>query len=127
MVSISAPLFRTFVAVLDENPALICGYFALTLAEVITTSLPESRRRKLARVIPGVRLGCLAVDRRYQGKRLGQLMLMNAIERTRQIHEHAGIAGPFVDAIDEQAAKFYAHYGFEAFADDPLRMFLPIR
>ena len=119
-------LSRTFVAVRDEEPALVCGYFALTLAEVITTSLPQSRQRKLPRVIPGVRLGRLAVDRRYQGMRLGELMLMNAIERTRQIHEQAGVVGLFVDAIDELAAKFYAHFGFEAFADEPLKMFLPI-
>ena len=78
-------------------------------------------------MIPGVRLGRLAVDQRYQRKRLGQLMLMNAIERTRQIHEHAAVVGLFVDAIDEQAAKFYSRYGFEAFADDALKMFLPVR
>ena len=31
-------LSRTFVAVRDEAPAIMCGYFALTLAEVINTS-----------------------------------------------------------------------------------------
>ena len=120
-------LSRTFVAVRDEEPTLVCGYFALTLAEVITTSLPASRQRKPPRAIPGVRLGRLAVDQRYQGKRLGQLMLINAIERTRQIHEHAGVVGLFVDAIDAQAATFYARYGFEAFVEDPLKIFLPVR
>ena len=120
-------LSRAFVVARDEEPAIICGYFALTLAEVITTSLPASRQRTLPRVIPGVRLGRLAVDQRYHGKRLGQSILINAIERTRQIHEHAGVVGLFVDAIDEHAATFYARYGFEAFVDDLLRMFLPVR
>lgn len=120
-------LSRTFVAVLDDQPAQICGYYALTLTEVDTASLAESRRKRLPRVIPGVRLGRLAVDRRYQGKRLGELMLMNAVERTQQIHEHAGVVGLFVDALDEQAAQFYSRYGFEAFADEPLKLFLPVR
>ncbi|WP_029888670.1 GNAT family N-acetyltransferase [Polycyclovorans algicola] len=120
-------LSKTFVAVLDHQVALICAYYALTLTEVDTQSLSESRRKKLPRFIPGVRLGRLAVDRRYQGKRLGELLLMDALERVRQIHEHAGVVGLFVDAIDAQAARFYARYGFEAFVDEPLKLFLPVK
>lgn len=120
-------LSKTFVAVLENQPAPICGYYALTLTEVDTQSLPEPRRKKLPRMIPGVRLGRLAVDQRYKGKRLGELLLMDAIERVRRIHEHAGVVGLFVDAIDEKAASFYARYGFEAFVDEPLKLFLPVR
>lgn len=120
-------LSKTFVAVLENQPAQICGYYALTLTEVDTQSLPEPRRKKLPRMIPGVRLGRLAVDQRYKGKRLGELLLMDSIERVRRIHEHAGVVGLFVDAIDEKAASFYARYGFEAFVDEPLKLFLPVR
>ena len=117
---------KTFVAVLEEEPAIICGYYALTLTEVDTCELPENRRKKLPRMIPGVRLGRLAVAKLYQGRRLGQILLMDAIERTCRIHEHAGVVGLFVDAIDEHAADFYAHFGFETFADEPLKLFFPI-
>lgn len=120
-------LSKTFVAALEHQPARICAYYALTLTEVDTQSLTEQRRKKLPRMIPGVRLGRLAVDLRYQGKRLGELLLMDSIERVRRIHEHAGVVGLFVDAIDEQAAQFYARYGFEAFADEPLKLFLPVK
>lgn len=120
-------LSKTFVAVLEERPAEICGYYALTLTEVDTQSLSDQRRKKLPRMIPGVRLGRLAIDTRYQGKRLGELLLMDALERVRSIQGHAGVVGLFVDAIDEHAARFYARYGFEAFKDDPLKLFLPVR
>lgn len=120
-------LSKTFVAVLENQPAQICAYYALTLTEVDTQSLTEQRRKKLPRMIPGVRLRRLAVDLRYQGKRLGGLLLMDSIERVRRIHEHAGVVGLFVDAIDGQAAQFYARYGFEAFADEPLKLFLPVK
>jgi len=120
-------LSRTFVAVLEEQPTQICGYYALTLTEVDTSALAERRRRKLPRMVPGVRLGRLAVDRRYQSRRLGELMLMDALERVRRITEHAGVVGLFVDAVDDRAARSYARYGFEAFADEPLRLFLPVR
>ena len=120
-------LSKTFVAILDEQPTQICGYYALTLTEVDTRALPESNSKKLPRMIPGVRLGRLAVDVRYQGKLLGELLLMDAVRRVRLIQEHAGVVGLFVDAIDGQAAQFYAHFGFEAFADEPLKLFLPVQ
>jgi GNAT superfamily N-acetyltransferase len=119
-------LSKTFVAVLDEQPTRICGYYALTLTEVDTSDLPEGSRKKLPRMIPGVRLGRLAVDVQYQGKRLGELLLMDAVRRVQSIQEHAGVVGLFVDAIDEQAARFYTHFGFEAFADEPLKLFFPV-
>ncbi len=120
-------LSKTFVAILDDAPTCICGYYALTLTEVDTQSLPEARRKKLPRLIPGIRLGRLAVDTRCQDKRLGELLLVDALERVRLIRQHAGVVGLFVDAIDDKAAAFYAHFGFEAFVDDPLKLFLPVR
>ena len=120
-------LSRTFVAILEDQPSDICAYYALTLTEVDTVSLSPARRKKLPRMVPGVRLGRLAVAQRHQGKRLGELMLMDSVERVRHITEHAGVVGLFVDAIDERAAQFYARYGFEAFADEPLKLFLPVR
>ena len=120
-------LSKTFVAVLDDAPTRICAYYALTLTEVDTQPLPEARRKKLPRLIPGIRLGRLAVDAQFQGKRLGELLLVDALERVRLIHQHAGVVGLFVDAIDDKAAAFYAHFGFEVFVDDPLKLFLPVR
>ena len=60
-------LSKTFVAVREEAPIRICGYYALTLAELENRHLPEAWRKKLPRRIPGVRLGRLAVDKQYQG------------------------------------------------------------
>jgi len=120
-------LSKTFVAILENQPTQICAYYALTLTEVDTQSLTEQRRKKLPRMIPGVRLGRLAVDSRYQAKRLGELLLMDSIERVRRITEHAGVVGLFVDAIDAQVAQFYARYGFEVFVDEPLKLFLPVK
>jgi GNAT superfamily N-acetyltransferase len=120
-------LSKTFVAVQEAEPAVVMGFYALTLTEVDTCSLPETCAKKLPRIVPGVRLGRLAVDRRHQGKRLGELLLMDAMERVRAIREHAGVVGLFVDAIDAQAGGFYAHYGAVAFLDAPLKLFLPVR
>lgn len=117
-------LSKTFVAIREEAPARICGYYALTLAELENRHLPEAWRKKLPRRIPGVRLGRLAVDRQYQGKGLGELLLIDALTRARRIYTEAGGIGLFVDALDEPAADYYRRLGFEASPDNPLLLFL---
>ncbi len=115
---------KTFVATLEENPTQICGYYALTLAELDGQHLPQAWRKKMPRRIPGVRLGRLAVDARYQGKGLGALLLVDALSRAARIHREAGGIGLFVDALDEPAALFCQRFGFAAAPDNPLLLFL---
>jgi len=120
-------LSRTFVAIREEAPERICGYCALTLAELENRYLPGAWRKKLPRRIPGVRLGRLAVDQRYQGKKLGELLLIDALVRTERIYAEAGGIALFVDAIDEQAVGYYLRFGFRTLPDNPLLLFLPAR
>lgn len=119
-------LSKTFVAVDREEPARIWGYHALTLAELENRHLPAAWSRKLPQRIPGVRLGRLAVDHRFQGRRLGEFLLMDALARAKRIHTEAGGIGLFVDAPDEQAAGYYQRFGFQATPDNPLLLFLPV-
>lgn len=119
-------LSRTFVLVDESAPTRICGFYALTLAELDRTQLPEIWCKKLSRRIPGVRLGRLAVDGDCQTKRLGELLLVDAISRAQRIYQEAGGIGLFVDAIDEQADGFYRRYGFASSPDQPLLLFLPV-
>lgn len=117
-------LSKTFVAIHEKTPDHICGYYAVTLAELDSHHLSEARRKKLPRRIPGVRLGRLAVHKPYQGKGLGELLLVDALNRARRIYTEAGGIGLFVDAIDEQTAGYYRRFGFEAAPDNPLLLFL---
>lgn len=119
-------LSKTFVAVSEEDPERILGFYALTVCEVASGDLPPSLARRLPRTLPGVRLGKLAVDRSVQGQGLGEILLVNAIERTRSIMTQVGIHALFVDAKDERAAKFYRHFGFQSFPDQPLTLALKL-
>lgn len=116
---------RTFVLT-DGTPA-IQGFFTLTLCEILPESLPAEYARKFpSHSLPAVRLARLAVSRKYQGKRLGELLLAEAIHRTALVAEQAGIIGLFVDAKDDAARKFYEHYGFMAIPEHPLQLFLTV-
>ena len=117
---------KSFVAVLPDDPSRICGFYALTLAELENRHLPERWRNRLPRRILGVRLGRLAVDREFQGRRLGELLLLNALDRSRRIHREAGGMALFVDALDEGAADWYRRFGFAAAQQNPLLLFLPV-
>lgn len=117
-------LSRTFVATLDDAPNRICGYYALTLAELENRNLPEAWRKKMPRRIPGIKLGRLAVDKKFQGRGLGDLLLVDALTRAQRIYQEAGGIGLFVDALDERAAGYYKRFGFEAMPDNPLLLFL---
>ena len=117
---------KTFVAVAADAPSRIFGFYALTACEVLTAELPQVLAKKLPRKIPGIRLGRLAVDCSMQGQGLGELLLMDAIERARRVLEHVGVHALFVDAKDERAAAFYRKYAFQPLPSDPLRLVLPL-
>lgn len=117
---------KTFVAITDDAPSRILGYYALTACEILTAELPEDLARKLPRNVPGIRLGRLAVDHSVQGQGLGELLLMNAIARSRRVLEHIGVHALFVDAKDKPAAGFYRKYGFRPLPSDPLRLVMPL-
>ncbi len=115
---------RTRVIVEETAPAQILGYYTLLAHEIDTGQIPSAR--KLPRRLACVLLGRLAVDRSAQGRGLGRVMLIDAIARTRATIEEAAGIGLVVDALHDRAAAFYRSFGFEAFKDDPLRLFLRV-
>ncbi len=117
---------KTLVAVTDDAPSRILGFYALTVCEVVAQDLPEDLAKKLPRRVPGIRLGRLAVDRSMQGQRLGELLLVDAIKRAKLVLEHVGVHALFVDAKDDQAAAFYRKYGFRPLPNDPHTLVLVV-
>ncbi len=71
-------------------------------------------------------LARLAVDNRAQGKRLGEYLLMDALERALTVADNQGCVSVIVDAMHERAKQFYEKYEFEVLPDQPLTLWLPI-
>jgi GNAT superfamily N-acetyltransferase len=115
---------KTFVAVAEDEPSRSLGFYALTACEVVSQDLPDDLAKRLPRKVPGIRLGRLAVDRTVQGQGLGELLLMDALDRARRVLEHIGVHALFVDAKDERAAAFYRKYGFRPLPEQPLQLVL---
>ncbi len=114
-----------YVAV--ESPgARIAGYYTLAAGGIPLTDLPEPLARRVPRYpsVPVVRMGRLAVDQAYRGRKLGSALLWDA--GTRALRSEIAAFALVVDAKDEQAAAFYRHHGFVAFGSQPRQLVLPL-
>jgi GNAT superfamily N-acetyltransferase len=72
-------------------------------------------------------LARMAVDRRWQGQGVGRALLRDALERTLQAADIAGIRAFAVHAKDEQARSFYERFDFVPSPTDPLHLFLLLK
>lgn len=119
-------LSRTEVLIDDGAPAEILGYVTLSLAEIITDTLPPRYAKKYPAKAHGVKLARLAVAQARQREGLGALMMVHAMRRALEVADSAGIIGLFVDAKDEAASRYYRRFGFLPLPDDPRKLFLPL-
>lgn len=106
---------------------IVVAYYSLVFATIEQKRLPSKLVKGLGKYdIPVMLLARLAVDHREQGQGLGKALLKDAILRTMQAAEIAGLKLLLVHAKDESAAEFYQKYGFVPVVDDPLKLFLPV-
>ncbi len=116
---------RTYVAASSE---LVVGYYSLAVGEVAHEGAPDRLTRGLARhPVPIMLLARLAVSTAWQGRGLGSGLLKDAMRRTLQAADIAGIRAFAVHAKDEPARAFYEHFGFIPSPTDPLHLFLLIK
>jgi len=119
---------RVFVAVPEDEPSRLAGFFSLSAGSVRATDLPEALMRKLPRYpVPIALLGRLAVDVTFQGKGLGSILLADACQKVAQASSILAVAGIIVDAKDDSAARFYQHFGFVPLPGETGRLMLPSR
>ena len=77
--------------------------------------------------VPVILLGQLAVDAAYQGRGLGADLLIDAGKRSLAAAKVIGARAIIVQALDDQATRFYQRWGFRPFSDrEPLMLILRI-
>ncbi len=118
-------LSRTFVAISEEIPEEILGFYTLALFELTAERLPKKIAKKYKGNIPAIKLGRLATAKEKQGQGLGKSMLIDGIMRVLSISKHIGVIGFFVDAKDQNTKLYYQKFGFIPLPDHPLELFLP--
>ena len=72
--------------------------------------------------IPVILLARLAVDMAWQGRGIGEAVLVDALARASHAATLIGARAVLVHAISPRAAAFYSRYGFEPSPTDPLHL-----
>jgi predicted N-acetyltransferase YhbS len=95
----------------------VVGFYSLVVGSVNPEAAPP-RVMILAR---------LAVDMEHQRKGLGQALLKDALLRTAQAADIAGIRCLLVHAKDDMARRWYESWEFEPSTTDPYHQFLMLK
>jgi GNAT superfamily N-acetyltransferase len=113
---------RTYVATRGNR---IVGYYSLAYGSVSLEEAPQSVKSGFPRhPVPVILLARLAVDLTEQGIGLGSALLKDALLRTLQAADFAGLRAMLVHAKDESAKSFYEKFGFEQSLIDEYHLFL---
>jgi GNAT superfamily N-acetyltransferase len=117
------------VFVLIDSPNVdIIAYYTLSSYTIDITNLDNAFAKGIPRypLLPATLLGRLAVDSSCQGQGIGELVLIDALERVLNATKQIASLAVVVEAINEDAARFYQKYGFRQFKEYPLKLYLPV-
>ncbi len=116
---------QTYVGQADEK---VVGYYSLAVGAVAHSQAPTRMVKGLAHhPVPVMLLARLAVDDEAKGRGLGSALLHDALARTLQAADIAGIRAIIVHAKDNEARRFYEHFDFDPSPTDPYHLFLLIK
>ena len=125
LVSQKANSAQTYVCCQAD---VVVGFYSLAAGSVDPESAPPRVMKGLARhPVPVLILARLAVDQNHQGKGLGKALLKDALLRTAQAADIAGIRCLLVHAKDEAARQWYAAWEFDPSPTDPYHLFLMLK
>lgn len=115
---------RTYVICAGRQ---VVGYYALAAGAVAHADAPGRVRRNMPDPIPVMVIGRLAMDVQFQGRGIGPALLRDAILRTLQAAEIAGIRAILVHAISERAKLFYEKCGFTVSPIAPMTLMVTVK
>lgn len=125
LVNQKANSAQTYVCCCKEE---VVGFYSLAVGSVDPGFVSQRVMKGLARhPVPVMILARLAVDRAHQRKGLGKTLLRDALLRTEQAADIAGIRALLVHAKDEVARQWYEAWEFEPSPTDPYHLFLLLK
>lgn len=103
-----------FVITSVAAPNRILGYYTLCATALQRGEIPDAALRHLPRypLVAATLIGRLAISHDEQGKGLGSVLLMDALERAYVTAGTVGSCMVVVDALDDNATAFYTAHGF---------------
>ena len=114
-------LAAVFAAVEPHAATRICGYYTLSNYLIDGIALPDDLRK--SRGLPrhslcATLLGRLAVDLAFQHRRIGELLLIDALKRANRVSREIGSVCVVVQAKNARVAAYYERFGFVSLRDE---------
>ncbi|EIC20753.1 GNAT family N-acetyltransferase [Thiorhodovibrio frisius] len=116
---------QTYVCCQD---GAVVAFYSLAVGSIDPLVAPARVLKGMARhPVPVMILARLAVDQHHQARGLGKAMLKDALMRTAQAADIAGIRCLLVHAKDDTARRWYEAWEFEPSPTDPYHLFLLLK
>ena len=117
--------------VLTPDGKTIAGYYTLSQYAVNAGDLPDNVFKALGLPkypqLPATLIGRLARSLDFRGQGIGELLLMDALERSLNHSTSVASVAVVVEAKDEPAKAFYVKHSFIELPEHPSRLFLPMK
>jgi GNAT superfamily N-acetyltransferase len=108
---------------------IVVGYYSLVYGEVSLEQCPPRIRDAMPSryPVPVIKMARLAVDKTEQGHGLGKALMKGMFLRSIAAAEIAGLRAIVVDALDQEAKRFYCErFAFDESPIGALQLFLRI-
>jgi GNAT superfamily N-acetyltransferase len=112
----------TYVVVKDRK---VVAYYSLATGSLAPSDATERVAQGVGNLpVPILLLARLAVDESLHGMGLGYNLLQDVLARTVAVAEQIGIRALVVDALDNEAKRFYENFGFQPSPIDGMTLML---
>jgi len=111
--------------ILLKQDDAIAGFYTLATGQVDFGDLPSELARKLPRrALPVAILAWLGVSVAYQGQKLGDLLLAQALRDCHEAGQTFAFVAVILDCVDDRSRTFYKRWDFAELPGNPYRLFL---
>jgi GNAT superfamily N-acetyltransferase len=111
--------------VLIAQQGAIAGYYTLATGQVDFGDLPPELVRQLPRrALPVAIVAWLGVSAAHQGRKLGDLLLAQALRDCHEAGQTFAFVAVILDCVDDRAKSFFRRWDFEEVPGNPYRLFL---
>lgn len=115
--------------VLTDETKSIYGFYTLSASSLTLYRLPSEVQSRLPGYpeVPAILLARLAIDQKYRGMRLGEMLLMKVFHDAVETLDKVGVHLITTEAKNDQASGFYKKYGFKPIPSNPNYLFITIK
>lgn len=129
-VGISKTMVLTDTTEITNNKSQITAFYTIAPSTIERRSLPTNLAKKLPNYpVPVFLIGQLAINKEYQGKGLGKITLIKALEYLWKVNAQMAAYAIIVDCLNNDVEAFYKKYGFNVLGkfNNMTRMYISMK